>query len=188
MYERGDGVDTGFGKAAQVCKDETRLRPRARPYFEGFYGLCLIRGRGVRQDLKTGWKLVQKSIQGQNAARWYVKGECFRNGYGVETNPVEAAACYQRAIQMENGTDRTVFSKFELGRMYEQGQSGLQVDFTKDFDHSNYAAKRMHREAQWKVATFCETASDVQKFLDRAAYFFGLAASSGHRGAALKEW
>ena len=109
MYERGDGVDTDFRKAVQLYKDETQLLPWARPYFEGFYGLCLIRGRAVRQGQKTGWKLVQKSIKGQNAARWYVKGECFRNGYGVETNPVEAAACHQRAIQMENGMDRIVF-------------------------------------------------------------------------------
>ena len=187
MYERGDGVDADLRKAAQVYKDGSQqLQAWARPYFQGYYGLCLIRGKGVKEDQRTGWKLVQKSIQRQNATGWYVRGECFRNGYGVKPNLVEAVTSYRRAIQMENGSDGIVLSNYELGRMYEQGQGGLRADFRKAFDHYNYAAKRMHQEAQWKVASFCETGSGVDKFPDRAAYFFGLAASSGHQGAEVK--
>ena len=186
MYERGDGVDADLRKAAKVYKDGMRLLPWVRPYFQSFYGLCLIRGRGVEQEQKTGWKLVEKSIQGQNASGWYVRGQCFRNGYGVKPNLVEAVISYQRAIQMEKGADGRIFAYFELGRMYEQGLGGLRVDLRKAFNHYNYAAKRMHQEAQWKVASFCETGSGVDKFSDRAAYFFGLAASSGHRGAEVK--
>ena len=186
MYERGDGVQTDFTKAAQMYKDGLQLLPWAHPYFQSYYGLCLIRGKGVKEDQRKGWKLLQKSIEGQNATGWYVRGECFRNGYGVKPNLVEAVTSYQRAIQMENGADGIVFSNFELGRMYEQGQGGLRADLRKAFDHYNYAAKRMHQEAQWKVASFCETGSGVDKFPDRAAYFFGLAASSGHQGAEVK--
>ena len=163
-----------------------QLLPCARPYFQSYYGLCLIRGKGVKRDQRTGWTLVQKSIQVQNPTGWYVRGECFRNGYGVKPNLVEAVTSYQRAIQMENGVDGIVFSNFELGRMNEQGQGGLRVDLRKAFDHYNYAAKRTHQEAQWKVASFCETGSGVDKFPDRATYFFDLAASSGHRDAKVK--
>ena len=186
MYERGDGVDVDLGKAAQVYKDGMKLLPWARPYYQSFYGLCLIRGKGVNQDERNGWKLVQKSIQGHNATGWYVRGECYRNGYGVKQDLVEAVDCYERAMQMENGADGIVFSNYELGKMYERGLGGLRVDLRKAFDHYNYAAKRMHQEAQWKVALFCEKGTGVEKFLDRAAYFFGLAASSGHRGAEVK--
>ena len=186
IYERGDGVDVDLERAAQLYKDGSELLPWQRPYFQSFYGLCLIRGRGVREDQRTGWALVRKSIVSENANGWYVRGECFRNGYGVEPNLVEAAACYRRATQMKNGMDGAVFSKFELGRMYELGHGGLQVDLSKAFDHYHFSARRMHQEAQFKVALFSETGKGVDKFADRAAYYFGLAANSGHRQAQVK--
>ena len=186
VYERGDGVEVDLEKAAQLYNSGSELLPWQQPYFQGFYGLCLIRGRGVTEDQKTGWAMVQKSIQGGNATGWYVRGECFRNGYGVERNLAEAAVCYRRAIEMKNGMDGRVFSKFQLGRMYEHGQGGLQVDLRKAFDYYHFAARRMHQEAQCKVALFSETGRGVDKSDDRAAYYFRLAANSGHRHAQVK--
>ena len=186
MYERGDGVDVDYEKAAQLYKSGLQLLPWQLPYFQSFYGLCLIRGTGVKVDRKTGWALVQKSIEAENATGWYVRGECFRNGYGVEPNLVEAAACYRWATQMKNGIDGKVFSKYELGKMYENGQGGLPTNLSKAFDHYNYAARRMHQESQWKVASFSEKGTGVDKFSDRAAFYFGLAANSGHLRAQVK--
>ena len=186
LYEEGTGVPVNLEQMAQLYRRGTELLAWQRPYYQGYYGLCLIRSIGVPEDRKSGWKMIQQSIQGNNATGWYAKGECYRFGYGVQPDMVKAERCYKRATQMENGMDGKVKAKFALGCMYELGQGWLPQNFCAAFEHFNFAANRMHQEAQWRMAIFCESGSGTDRFEDRAVYYFRLAANSGHRQAQLK--
>ncbi len=186
LYEKGIGVQANLEKMAEFYKKGTELLAWQRPYYQGYYGLYLIRGIGVREDKKSGWKMIQRSIQSNNAAGWYTKGECYRFGYGVEPDIVKAVRCYKRAIQMESGMDGKIKAKFALGCMFELGQGGLSQNFQTAFEHFNFAANRMHQEAQWKIGIFCESGTGTDRFEDRAVHYFQLAANSGHRQAQLK--
>ena len=130
--------------------------------------------------------MIQQSIQSNNATGWYAKGECYRFGYGVEPDMVQAVRCYKRATQMESGMDGIIKSKFALGSMYELGQGGLPQNHHTAFEHFNFAANRMHQEAQWKIGIFCESGTGTELFEDRAVHYFRLAANSGHQQAQLK--
>ncbi len=63
-YEEGMGVQANLGKVAELYKRGTELTAWQRPYFQGYYGLRLIRGIGVAQDRISGWKMIRRSIQG----------------------------------------------------------------------------------------------------------------------------
>ena len=99
---------------------------------------------------------------------------------------MHAVRCYKRAAQMESGIDGVIKAKLTLGCLYESGQGGLSQDFETAFGYFNYAANRMHQEAQWKIGIFCESGTGTDRFEDRAVYYFRLAANSGHRQAQLK--
>ena len=185
-YKEGIGVKPNLEKMAAAYKKGTEYSGWKRPYYQGYYGLCLIRGVGVAENRRKGWQMIHNSIRGSNATGWYVKGECYRYGYGIEQDLNRAVQCYKRASQMENGMDGKVKAMFALGCMYELGQGGLPLNLEAAFEHFNYAANRIHQEAQWKVAFFCESGIGTDRFEDRAVHYFRLAANSGHRNAQLK--
>ncbi len=82
--------------------------------------------------------------------------------------------------------DGTVKAILALGSMYELGQGRLPQNPEAAFQHFNYAANRIHQEAQWKVAIYCESSTGTDRLEDRAANYFRLAANSGHLEALLK--
>ena len=186
-YEQGLGVEADLEKAAEFYKqgsygtNDPRQHVRAMPY----YGLCLIRGRGVQQDIKKGWDLIQKSIRLDNGNGWFVQGECYRYGYGVKKNFARAIECYERATIAEIEMDGKKSAHFTLGSMYESGDE-LGRDLSKAFKHYDFGANRMDRESQFKVALWCESGTGTEKDVHRAVHFFKLAANSGHADAQIK--
>ncbi len=185
-YELGIGVQIDQTRAAELYRRGSQLFTWESPYFNAYYGMCLIKGQGVEQNLKKGWEQVQKSIRGNNSIGWLVAGECYRYGYGVEVDLAKAVSHYQRAVTSESGLEGKVRARFALGCMYECGQGGLVQSDAKAFEHFEFAANRMHKEAQWKVGIACETGAGADRFLDRAVHYYRLAASNGHEQAQLK--
>ena len=186
-YEHGFGVKQDLVKAAQFYKrganveKHTWVRPRIQPY----YGMCLIRGRGVSQNVKAGWAHIQSSVQANNDSGWFVQGECYRFGYGIEKDAARAVESYKRAISSPDYIEGTVRAYFALGRMYESGE-GVQQDYKKAFDHYNFSANNMFRAAQWKVACFCESGAGIERDIVRAVTYYRLAANAGHRVSQIK--
>ena len=186
-YEQGLGVEVDLRKAAEFYKKGSygTSNPtdhiRAMPY----YGLCLIRGRGVQQNVKKGWDLIQKSVQLDNGNGWFVQGECYRYGYGVKKNFSRAVECYERATIAEIEMDGKKSAHFTLGSMYESGDE-LRRDMSKAFKHFDFGANHMDREAQFKVALWCESGTGIEQDVYRAVHFFKLAANSGHTDAQMR--
>ena len=61
LYEERAGVLANFDKMAELCKRDTELLAWQLPYYQGYYGLCLIRGIGVPVDKKSGWDMIRRS-------------------------------------------------------------------------------------------------------------------------------
>ncbi len=185
-YEEGVGVQVNLEKMAEPNKRGTELLGWQRPYYQGYYVLCLIRSMGVPEDKSSGWNMIQQSIRCNNATGWYARGECYRFDYDVEPDITKAVDCYTRAMQMGSGIDGKVKASFALGCMYELVRGGLSQNLETAFEHFKFAANRMHQEAQWKIAIFCESGSGTDRFEERAVHYFRLAANIGHREAQLK--
>lgn len=186
LYEHGEGVDLDITRAGECYKKGAEFAGWLRPCFQGYYGLCLLNGRGLHQEKKRGWEEIHKSIQCDNGTGWFAKGECYRFGYGGEQDIAMAVTCYKRATETKDGQDGKVRAHFALGCIYESGEGGLPNDYEKEFKYFNFGADRLHQESQWKVGLACESGIGVDLFEEGAVHYFMLAANSGHREAQLK--
>lgn len=186
-YEHGIGVEKDFVKAADYYKRGTEITCnistalRVQPY----YGMCLIRGRGVTRDVKKGWGYIQSSVKADNDSGWFMQGECYRYGYGVQKNLVRAVFSYRKAIKSQSRITGKIRAHYALGTMYESGE-GLTRDYAKAFIHYNFGANNFYRDSQWKVASLCEAGRGIDQDLIRAVVYFRMAANSGHKGAQIK--
>ena len=190
-YEEGLGVPINLEKAMSLYRDGTEDLENSwrseivRPY----YGLCLVRGSGVEQNIEKGWAEIQNALKANSDMdnTWFVLGECYRHGYGIRKNMPKAIDCYLRATlspDLHTGKKRALFA---LGSMYETGE-GVDRDQCKAFQYFNVGAKYMYRDAQWKVALKCESGIGIEKHEVRAVEYFRLAANNGHRLAQIKSW
>ena len=186
-YEQGNGVEVDFRKAVQLYKKGTEFTGNSwrRAFVQLYYGRCLILGRGVPEDVRRGWGLIESSVLLNNGSGWYVQAECYRRGYGVEQNMSKAMESYLLAISPRDCVFSRIRVHYALGCLYERGKGTVQ-NLEKAFTHFEYSANRMHREAQWKTASFCESGIGVEQNLARAAEYYRLAANSGHKESQLK--
>ncbi len=188
-YERGLGVDVDLQKAAELYKMGSEITSDSwrRYHIQAFYGLCLLRGRGVKQDVQTGWSLILGSIQSNKDTGWFAQGECYRHGYGVTKNMDLAIRSYEKAIGVVDFARGKYLAHHALGSMYEHGE-GLERDYSKAFEHYNSSANFLIHEAEWKVALWCESGIGVEKDIARAVAYFRLAANGGRRDAQIKSY
>ncbi len=186
-YEQGNGVEVDYRKAVELYKKGTEFTGNSwrRAHVQPYYGRCLILGRGVPQDVRRGWELIQNSIQLKNGSGWYVQAECYRHGYGVKRSMKKAVENYLRAAYSNESLFSRIRAHYALGCLYERGE-GTVRNLEKAFKHFEYSAIRMHREAQWKIALFCESGFGVEQNIARAAEYYRLAANSGHKESQLK--
>ncbi len=188
-YEQGIGVDIDLQKAAELYRlgSETNSDSWTQDCIQALYGMCLVRGRGVKRNTEKGWSLIRGSVQSNKDVGWFVQGECYRYGYGVKKNLNMAIRSYKKAIRVVDFERGKYLAHYALGSMYETGE-GLERNFSKAFENYNYCANVMNRDAQWKVAQWCESGIGVEKDIARAVEYFRLAANSGHREAQIKSY
>ena len=180
-FEQGNGVDVDFGKAVELYKKGTEFTGNSwrRAHVQPYYGRCLILGRGVPRDVKRGWELIQNSVVLNNENGWYVQAECYHYGHGVKQNMKKAVESYFRATCSVESVFSRIRAHYALGCLYERGK-GTVRNIEKVFKHFGYSANRMHSEAQWKIAMFCESGISVEQNIARAAEYYRLAANNGH--------
>ncbi len=174
-YEQGNSVEVDYRKAVELYKKGTEFTSNSwrRAHVQPYYGRCLIQERGVPKDVRRGWGLIQNSIRLNFGSRWHVQAECYRHGYGVKRNMKKAVESYLRASCSKESVFSRIRSHYALGCLYERDK-GTVRNLEKAFEHFEYSANRMHREAQWKIALFCESGFGVEQNLARAAEYYGL--------------
>ncbi len=188
-YEHGFGVDVDCEKAAELYKTGSEMASSLwrRQSIQAFYGLCLVRGRGMKQDVEKGWALIRDSVQSNKDTGWFAQGECYRYGYGVHKNLDLAVQSYKKATRADIDAYGKSFAHYALGTMYEAGE-GMNRDYAQAFENYNYCADVMDHNAQWKVALSCESGIGVDKDIARAVEYFRLAANGGHRDSQIKSY
>ena len=150
---------------------------------EGYF--CLIRGRGVARNVEKGRREIQCSVRANNDCGWFVQGEFYRLGYGVEKNIGKAFDSYIRATRTVAGIQGQIRAHYALGCMYESGE-GVVRDLQKSFHHFNFSANNLHRDSQWKIGTYCESGTGVVNNEIRAVEYFRMAANNGHWDTQIK--
>ncbi len=184
---KGRGVDVDWIIAASIYKmgSEITTNPWRRIIVQSYYGICLILGKVVPQNVKEGWAKIQNSVHLGNSSEWFVQGQCYQYGYGVKKDLAEAVYSYKQAIWPESLIEGKLRAYYALGCMYESGE-GVKPNPSMAFEHFDFAASKMHQDAQRKIAVYCESGVGVALDLMRAAEFCRLAANSGNKDAQLK--
>ncbi len=186
-YAKGLGVDVDWSIAASIYKMGSEITTNSwrRIIVQPYYGLCLIRGKGVPQNVKAGWAKIQNSVHLGDSSGWFIQGQCYQHGYGVKKDLTKAVYSYKQAIRPKSMIDGKLRAWYALGCMYESGD-GVKPNPSMAFEYFDFAASKMHQDAQWKIAVYCESGVGVELDLVRAAEFYRLAANSGNRDAQLK--
>ncbi len=168
-YEHGFGVDVDLQKAPELYRTGSEITSDSwrRHYIQAFYGMCLVHGRGVQEDVKKGWSLIRGSVQSNKDSGWFGQGECYRYGYGVSKNLNMAIPSFKKGIRVVDFADGKYLAHYALGTMYEAGE-GLEPDYAKAFENYNYAADFLNHDAQWKVVLWCESGIGMEKDIARA--------------------
>ncbi|MBG0807945.1 sel1 repeat family protein [Methylosinus sp. H3A] len=78
-----------------------------------------LNGIILKKDLKEGLRLMEMSVEQDNAAALFTKGNLFEKGVGVQKNLEEASRWYQLSAE-KNFADALV----ALGKFYEKGVIG----------------------------------------------------------------
>lgn len=179
-YEEGIGTPQDLTKAAGLYRDIANKSGFEGKQRRALYGYCLVRGRGVKQNVPLGMQLIRDGLIDHNATGWLVLGKCYQNGYGLIRDVAKAIMCFVRGANATNSTREIMECNIALARMYETG-NGLQKDMTKSVQHYSFAATRINVEAQWKMGLFYELGKhDIERDIHRAFDFFHKAARGGH--------
>lgn len=172
-------------KAGSLYKELLNCDSWIGRFYQVYYGMCLVRGLGVTKRTQTGLKIIREGLSSGHACGWSVYGDCYRYGYGMKNDVVQAIRCYSTAIMAASGQRVIVDAHFALTEMFETGE-GLVQDLEKAASHYISATNRTTRLAQGKVALFFEKGSGVEGHVHRAFFYFDLSARSGHVPAQVK--
>jgi hypothetical protein len=112
-------------------------------------------------------------LQARQGDAWaqFTLGEMYRKGDGVPQNFTEAARWHHRLAA--NSICRT--ADYLLGLMYLKGE-GVSKNYAKAFKRFSEASTGGHRAAQECLGRMYENGQGVPKDLERAAWWFGVAA------------
>ena len=81
-YDEGFGIEQDLTRAADIYREMAARRDWICKKNQVFYGLCLVRGRGVKQNRRLGMKVINEGLFDYCANGWAVLGDCHRFGYG----------------------------------------------------------------------------------------------------------
>lgn len=105
-----------------------------------------------------------------DATSWFVRGECYRNGFGFKMNKHLAAAYYKTAVKHLVGIEANIASYETLGQMYETGD-GVRENYRQSSKYFSCAANKLSKLGQWKTAIAFEKGLGQEKEVQRAVYF-----------------
>jgi len=176
-YANGFGVEQNFKEAARIHHDTYKEGGFESTVSQAYYGHCLIRGLGVRQDVDRGFKLLRGACTEKWSVGWALLGDCYRHGYGIEQNYDTAVQHYNRAIEATYGG--SVLAHLSLGEMSEAGQGLSQMNHETIY-YYKFAAENFNSAALWKLGRMFENGIDVDIDVTRAFEYFKLSARGGY--------
>jgi len=179
-FERGFGVEQSLEKAAEVYRIVYENGGQEGIYTQGHYGMCLIRGRGVPENVKEGLKILRESCVENSTIGWNLLGDCYRYGYGVQRDANLAVYNYKQSTRANVGMRALSLAHESLGDMYEKGE-GLPKSQDKAAFHFMFAADRHNHDAQMKIALMLESGIGLDKNIDRAVVYFNSSARGGNQ-------
>jgi uncharacterized protein len=104
-------------------------------------GECYLKGLGGLP--RAPFQAVQHLLQADKASKaWMLLGKCFRDGIGVDADPVESMAWFTKAAEAGNGE-----ALYLLGQCYRYGSNGVKADAKKAFELFTQAAGQSHPAA-----------------------------------------
>lgn len=81
-------------KACEVCREVYENGGHEGLYTQGHYVMCLVRGGGVRKNVKKGLRILQESCVSNSTIGSNLLGDCYRYGYGVQRDANQAVYNY----------------------------------------------------------------------------------------------
>jgi TPR repeat protein len=141
LYERGNGVDQNYSKAA-----EWFARAAENGQELGYYNLGILyyRGSGLNTDYKKAYDcFIKIADKGYSDAQYHI-GILNHYGYGLPQSHSQAAEWYAKALE----TDGNVDARISLGILYYNGL-GVEQDHYKAAELLKEPAEDGDEEAQY---------------------------------------
>ncbi|MCP3874104.1 MAG: sel1 repeat family protein [Desulfobacteraceae bacterium] len=180
--------DSGITKDSLLAKEKyleetlARVDEYGTPLEQFSLGIALFEGAGVKQDPKTGLKLMQKSaIRGFAEAQYvlakiYDSGETLKQNFLFAFRLIKSAANQgfapaqkiQPAIYRHAADAGISQAQFALGSMYEKG-AGVKKDIVGAVSFYKKAANQGNKHAQYALARLFSTGIGVDKNLTKSA-------------------
>ena len=88
----------------------------ATPISQAELAYYFLNGIILKKDLKEGIRLIEMSVEQDNAMALFTKGNLFEKGVGVQKNLAEASRWYQLSAEKNNPN-----ALVALGKFYEAG-------------------------------------------------------------------
>lgn len=181
-YDFGIGVKRDHRKAAEVFEHCLQVGTWEKDAKKAYYGLRLIQGLGVKQNIVYGKALILDATKCGYAIPWHALADCYRHGLGFPEDKKLARNFYHKAIACLSGQSGIIGSYLALGEMYESGE-GVRSNISLANKYYLKAAERWSSAAQWKVALAFESGVGLGKDIHRAVYLYHQCANGGNRRA-----
>lgn len=125
IYSQGRGVPEDAQESLKWFK---KAAEQNQPDALETLGDIYLKGRkDISIDFPLAFKYLQAAVKQGRVASLNSLGLIYENGYGVEKNPEQAAACYREAAEKNDAR-----AQMNLGRMYEEGL-GVKKDMVEAY-------------------------------------------------------
>jgi len=139
-------------------------------------GECYLEGLGGLQ--RAPFQAVQHFLRADKTSKaWMLLGKCFRDGIGVDADPVESMTWLTKAAEAGNGE-----ALYLLGQCYRYGSNGVKTDAKRAFELFARAAGRSHPAACTELGNAYVLGDGCKADYLQASKYYMRAASLGDPG------
>lgn len=191
LYVKGDGVRQNVKRGMKLIFDAAKS---GNPYAQAQLGLRYKYGEAKSDEIHW-WNGPETSGRknAEKALKWFCGsaakndsyglarlGVCYRDGYGVESNAVEAVRLFRKAIENDTG----YWGEYQrlLGKCYRDG-TGVARDVAKAVQLFREAAEWGDSEGQYCLGLCYLNGTGVEKNAKEGRKWLGIAAENGSEHA-----
>ncbi len=108
--------------------------------------VCYHLATGTERNDTIAFEYAVKASKHNYEPVYYLLGEFYDNGYGVEQNTKKAVAWHKKSVENYPPTD--LFSAMRIAQIYDTGENNVKKNKKKALEYYTFAARRGIREAQ----------------------------------------